>query len=202
MESNLRLHGDTFQGVGWTKRQEDVDLRYQVMLEGIRQGWERPLSLLDFGCGASHLYEYIQSRGLDGLQYSGLDLSSEYLALCRSKFPDVPYYQVDLLDPAAELPAFDYVILNGVLHNRTGNSYESTWRYCQELLSRVSGVARKGFAFNVMSKHVDSERDDLFHLPIGDVTDFIAANISRYFTVRHDYGLFEYSVYVYRAPSI
>jgi SAM-dependent methyltransferase len=201
MEENLLQHGDTYRGVGWTKRQEYADLRYQVMLEGIRAEWPRPLTLLDFGCGASHLYEHIQSRGHAGLQYSGLDLSSRYLALCRDKFPDVTYFDVDLLDPDARLPEFDFIVLNGIFHNRTGNTPEAAWLYCQRLLTRIAGLARKGFAFNVMSKHVEWEREDLFHVPIGALTDFIANNISRNFIVRHDYGLYEYSVYVYREAA-
>jgi hypothetical protein len=30
------------------------------------------------------------------------------------------------------------------------------------------------------------------------LTDFLASSIRRNFTVRHDYGLYEYCVYVYR----
>ncbi len=61
------------------------------MLEAIRAG-EGAVSLLDFGCGASQLYEYIRSKGRLGIDYSGLDLSDAYLALSRGKFPDVPYH--------------------------------------------------------------------------------------------------------------
>lgn len=198
MEHNLLLHGDTFRGAGWTMREDDADLQRRIMLDGIRPEWPRPLRLLDFGCGASHLYEHIQTRGLTGLQYAGLDLSSQYLALCRSKFPDISYYDLDVLDPGVVLPSFDYVILNGVFHYKAEQSHDAAWRYCRQLLSRISAIATRGFAFNVVSPHVDWESDYLFHVPIGTLTDYIASDISRNFTVRHDYGLYEYSVYVYR----
>ena len=61
-ESFFERHGDCYLGVGWTKRQEDADTRYRVMLDLIAGDDDRPVTLLDFGCGASHLYEYLRAR--------------------------------------------------------------------------------------------------------------------------------------------
>ena len=62
-------------------------------------------------------------------------------------------------------------------------------------------MARRGLAFNVISKHVDWERDDLFHLPCDALIAFLKAELSRHCVVRHDYGLFEYTTYVYREAN-
>jgi hypothetical protein len=56
----------------------------------------------------------------------------------------------------------------------------------------------KGLAFNVMSKHVDWERDDLFHLPLDVLADFLTKNLTRNYIIRNDYGRYAYTVYVYR----
>ena len=48
-----------------------------------------------------------------------------------------------------------------------------------------------------MSKQVDWERDDLFHLPLDLLADYLTRNLSRHFVIRNDYGLYEYTVYVY-----
>jgi hypothetical protein len=37
----------------------------------------------------------------------------------------------------------------------------------------------------------------LFHLPLDLLSNFLVKNISRNFIIRNDYGLFEYTVYVY-----
>ena len=47
-----------------------------------------------------------------------------------------------------------------------------------------------------MSKQVDWERDDLFHLPCDPLLAFLESELSRHCVVRHDYGLFEYTTYV------
>jgi SAM-dependent methyltransferase len=197
-EAKLEQYGDNYLGVGWTKKKEYADRRYQIMLEVIRQNAPQQISLLDFGCGAAHLYEYILAHRFDNIHYSGLDLSKKFLDLSRSKFPHTPYYCVDILNEHAELPIFDYIVLNGVFTYKGELSFEEMWTYFQALVSRVFRKARLGMAFNVMSKQVDWEREDLFHLPFDVLASFLTSSISRDFIIRHDYGLYEYTTYVYK----
>jgi SAM-dependent methyltransferase len=196
MEGNLQRHGDTFQGVGWTKSQENTDTRYQVMLDLLPRA--TPCTVLDFGCGAAHFYEFLLRRGMDHIQYSGLDLSPKYIELCRSKHPQLSFYGDDILQPATALPVHDYVIMNGLFNYKSDFSFDAMWAYCQKLLLGAAPLARKALAFNAMSKYVEWERDDLFHLPFDLVSRFVHANLSPRFTLRHDYGLYEFTVYVFK----
>jgi hypothetical protein len=65
------------------------------------------------------------------------------------------------------------------------------------VLRRLFGIAEVGIAFNVMSKHVEWERDDLFHVPFDVLAEFVIADLTRNFVFRNDYGLYEYTTYVY-----
>src|SRR5262249_20083399 len=152
----------------------------------------------DFGCGASHFYEYLRRRPLRHVRYAGLDLSEKFVALCRAKFPENTYYCLDVLNGAAELPCFDYVVLNGVFTEKRDLPFAEMLAYFQAVLRAVFRKARVGIAFNVMSTQVDRERDDLFHLPVDTLAGFLARELSRHFVVRHDYGLYEYTAYVYQ----
>ncbi|MDD4914447.1 MAG: class I SAM-dependent methyltransferase [Methylococcales bacterium] len=196
MEYNLERHGDNYRGVGWTKSQENADLRYKVMLELIPEN--QPCTLLDIGCGAAHLYEYMLSRHIQGISYSGLDLSPAYLALCRRKHPQIEFFHADILDEQSLIPSHDYVLMNGVFNYKGDHSIEQMWDYCRQMLLKANTIATKGFAFNVVSKYVDWERDDLFHLSFDQLAAFLDEKISRNFIFRHDYGLFEYTIYVYK----
>ena len=197
----LEKHGDTSSAVGWFRG--DADARYRVMLDLIRQTDSNdPVRLLDFGCGASHLLEYIQAQKITGIDYEGLDLSDKFLALSRSKHPDITYHQLNVLDPAEPaLPEFDYVVMNGIFTYRGSTSEDEMFEYLRDLVKRVFEFTRVGLAFNVITKQVDWERDDLFHLPVDRVLTFLSREVSRHIVVRHDYGLYEYTVYVYRTPS-
>jgi SAM-dependent methyltransferase len=202
-ERCLAEHGDSHLGVDWPKA-EDVPVRHEVMLGVIRpplpQG--RPVRLLDFGCGASHLYEHLLAHGREGVEYAGIDISQAFVDLSRRKFPQNRYWCLDLLeDDAPGLPRFDYAVLNGVFTEKVGMSFDEMSAFFRALLVRVFALVDHGLAFNVMSKHVDWERDDLFHLPFDDAAAFLARDVSRHVVLRSDYGLYEYTVYVYREPG-
>jgi SAM-dependent methyltransferase len=197
-EQCLDHHGDSFRGVGWTRSQEQTDRRYRVMLGLLAPARGRSATLLDFGCGASHLYEHIRRHGRDDIHYSGLDVSARFLELSRGKFPHLTYYDVDVLDDDAGLPDFDYIVMNGVFTLRSALSVPAMMAYFEALVTRVWAHARRGIAFNVMSRYVEWERDDLFHLPFDSLATFLRREISRHYQFRADYGLFEYTAYVYR----
>jgi SAM-dependent methyltransferase len=197
-EACLERHGDTHLGVDWPKA-EDVDVRHRVMLDVIRP---RPagatVSLLDFGCGASHLYEHLRREGRTDLEYAGLDLSPRFVELSPAKFPENRYWQLDVLaDDLSDLPRFDYAVLNGVFTEKLDLSFEML-DFFERTVTAVFGLVDDGIAFNVMSKHVDWEREDLFHLPLDTLGAFLTGSVSRNFVVRSDYGLYEYTTYVYR----
>jgi SAM-dependent methyltransferase len=199
-ENCLARHGDNHRGVDWPSAR-DAGLRYAVMLGQIPADAHRPIQLLDFGCGAGHLLEYLRRQSMPGIAYHGLDLSEPFLALCRSKFPDVPFTCSDILEDPGELPVFDFVVMNGVLTEKRDLSHDEMWHYARTLLRRIWPHARRGLAFNVMSTNVDWERPDLFHLPIDTLLAFLKAELSRHCVIRHDYGLYEYTTYVYREAN-
>lgn len=197
-EACLEQHGDSHLGVDWPKA-EDVEKRHRVMLDVIKpDSRNKKVSLLDFGCGAAHLNDYILVQGLENIQYAGLDLSEKFVWLSQSKFPKNQFFCLDLLDDTASLPGFDYIVLNGVFTEKRELSFDEMFAYFKQLITRVFEHARVGIAFNVMSKHVDWERDDLFHLPFDTLAEFLKKELTRNFVFRNDYGLYEYTTYVYR----
>lgn len=198
-EACLERHGDTHLGVDWPSEQ-DVFKRYRIMLELIRESGEIA-SLLDFGCGAAHLYDYILSKGEAKINYSGLDISEKFIAVCREKHPDITFYCADIIADEFEIPSIDYIVMNGVFTEKRSMTHEEMTFYFNSLIKKVFPLARKGIAFNVMSKQVDWERDDLFHLPLDEVATFVTKSLTRNFIIRNDYGLYEYTVYLYHETS-
>jgi SAM-dependent methyltransferase len=201
-EAYLAAHGDSHRGVGWPSY-EDAQVRYRVMLAGLLAAAQpgQPVRVLDFGCGPAHFYEFLQRQKLPvTIEYHGLDISENSLALARHKFPERPFYCLDVLQNPAELPDFDYLILNGIFTQKCSLSFEEMWAYCQKLLRTLWPKTTRGLAFNAMTKQVDWERDDLFHLPLDVLASFLKRDLTRHFTFRHDYGLYEYTAYLFKEP--
>jgi len=197
-ESCLDRFGDNHKGVDWPN-ESDARKRYQVMCDLIKpEQRANNVSLLDFGCGASHLYEYMMSRGDADITYAGLDISPKFIALSKSKFPKNQYFCADLLLDKDTIPAFDYVVMNGVFTEKRELAFDEMEEYFQNLVAAAFELARIGLAFNVMSKHVDWERNDLFHLSFDRLAEFLTRRLTRNFVFRADYGLYEYTTYMYK----
>ena len=198
-EDCLEKFGDSHLGVDWPKP-EDVNNRYSVMLE-LQKFDRRPNisnpSVLDFGCGTAHLLEYMNRNGYENWTYCGLDISSKFIAVCNEKFPDTKFYCTDILTNRRSIDAVDYMVMNGVFTEKRDLSFDEMFEYFTRMLKKVFPIAHRGVAFNTMSKAVDWERDDLFHLPIDLLVSFLTKNVTRNFIIRNDYGLYEYTTYIY-----
>jgi len=202
-ESCFYRYGDTAKGVDWTQESQ-VDTRYKTMLEVINFREKTfevkdKISLLDYGCGLSHLYEYIQRNNIDNIDYTGLELSKLFYDESRKKYPANKYLLGDILvDDDIISNSYDYIVMNGVFTEKVNLSYDEMFKYFASMISKVYSHCNKGLAFNVMSKQVDWEKEFLFHVPLNDMADYLTHNVGRDFIIRNDYGLYEYTVYVYR----
>jgi len=199
LEGCLEKYGDSHLGVEWPNF-EDTQKRYKIMLDlmFMRENNAKQYDLLDFGCGASHLYDYILKHNLTNINYTGLDISKDFYNFSKKKFPQNEYYCLDILDENVTIRNFDYIVLNGVFTEKLDLSFDEMFEYFKKLILRVMDIANIGIAFNVMSKDVDWERDDLFHLPMNLLSEFLTKQVSRNFIIRNDYGLYEYTTYVYK----
>lgn len=198
-EACLKKYGDTPLGVDWPNARE-AQIRYQIMLEVMTfaKSNKEQYKLLDFGCGCSHLLDYIHEMRYTNIDYSGLDLSQEFIAFSRKKYPDITYYLGDILDKDFHLPSFDFIVMNGVFTEKLTLDFEEMWEYFTAVLKKMALCCTQGLAFNLMSTHVDWERSDLFHVPLDRLAAFLTREFSRKFVIRNDYGLYEYTVYLYK----
>jgi SAM-dependent methyltransferase len=190
----FKEHGDNNLGVDWPNY-EDTLTRHQIMLELIK---EENCSLLDFGCGLGHFQEYINTLPiLNSIKYSGLDINRSFYNACKIKYPHLDFYHIDILHEN-NLPNFDYIVCNGTFTEKRDLTQEEMMEFFTSAITKLWDKCSKGIAFNLMSKHVDWEREDLFHVSLDELGWFLKNNISRNFVIRNDYKLYEYTVYVYK----
>jgi SAM-dependent methyltransferase len=188
-------HGDTHLGVDWPNY-EDTLIRHQVMTEIFEN--KNNISVLDFGCGLGHLYNYLKNNKPSyNIRYSGLDINENFYNFCKEKYPNLDFYYKDvLLDD--NIPKFDYIICNGTFTEKKDLTYDEMFDFVSKVLIKLWDKTNHGIAFNLMSKLVDWERDDLFHVSMDEIGLFLKNNLSKNFTIRYDYKLYEYTIYVYK----
>jgi SAM-dependent methyltransferase len=199
LEKFYAEHGDTHRGLGF-RTEEGFEVRYRVYLEVIRGAAARAeCSLLDVGCGTARLLDLIKSLGRDEISYRGVDLSPKLIEAARKKHPGADFILGDPFDLEEIWSARpDYVVFGQIFTCRLQMSVAEMTDYMLRMLRLAFSHCRRGVVFNVMSAHVDWQREDLFHVPFDQMADLLQANLSRNYVFRADYGIYEYTVYVYK----
>lgn len=190
-------HGDTPLGMDWPN-ESDLRRRYAVMTQVVRpQSGET--EILDLGCGTGIFLDYLQRENMvPPWRYRGIDISERMIEIAKKNRQEHLFERRDILSAPLAAGTADYVIMNGLLTEKCALSQAEMAEFARDIVSHAFAIARKGIAFNVMSKNVDWERNDLFHWGLDEMSAFLCKEVSRDFVIRSDYGLYEYTVYVYR----
>ena len=185
-------YGDTPEGLAWDN-QLNLDKRYEVMFDVVKH---YNTSILDFGCGYGGLYEWILNNKKTA-EYVGLDINKEAIKFAKEKHPETTWIESDIHKDTLQTD-FDYIICNGTFTVKDTLTQDEMWDFMTSTLEKLWTKTNKGIAFNIMSKLVDWERDDLFHVSMDQLGQWLKDNLSRNFVIRNDYGLYEYTFYVYK----
>ncbi|BCP52229.1 hypothetical protein K32_08460 [Kaistia sp. 32K] len=196
--------GATPKGVYWPNA-DDLAKRFHVQLTeaGIANSTsERPLRLLDFGCGPGLLLDYLKANQLlERVDYTGVDIVASTVQLAQTRWPDQRFDLRDVREVPYEADAFDACIMCGVFTARPGNSYPEMVEFVRSTLAAVWPSVSNVLVFNTMAKHVDWEREDLFHWPLDEAMAACKALLSRHVRIRMDYGLWESTFVVRKTPT-
>ena len=130
----------------------------------------------------------------------GIDVSEALVVEARRLWTNQCFEVRDIVAHPLPPHSFDYTVLNGVLTAKYSLSNEAMENFACQLLKSSWQATKVAMAFNVMSMHVDWTRDDLFHWSLDRVTAFCLAKLSRHLNIISDYGLYEYTVQVFRSP--
>jgi len=197
-EATFRANGPTSQGVDWGAENSRLELRYEKMLAVIPQGTEGRPSLLDVGCGFGGLLDYAQSKGID-LDYTGIDVAENMIQWARDNFPDAVFICGDVLDVEFGR-RFDYVICNGILTQKLDISGSSMDQFAARLIKRMYELCDQGVAFNVMTTKVNFFSNNLYYRNPAELFAWCFSEITPFIRLDHAYPLYEYTLYLYRAP--
>jgi SAM-dependent methyltransferase len=163
-------------------------IRFGVLAEiGLTPG----CSVLDLGCGFGDFFDYLACRGLE-CQYTGYDINPTLIGAARSKNPHGRFEVKDIqLD---EFPVFDFVVSSSAfnLPVSDGDNYD----FVADILARCFEHARLGVAVDFLTSYVDFQSTEAFHY-CPEKIFAIAKKITKRVSLRHDYPLYEFCLYLY-----
>jgi SAM-dependent methyltransferase len=199
----FELYGATPKGLDWDN-QENLNKRYEIMFDLISSKEISHIinsSLLDFGCGYGGFYNWLTNK-THSPQYSGIDINENCINKARELYPNQFFGLLDIhgVDPEYwfRVRHYDYIICNGTFTIKNNLTQEEMTNFMCSTLEKLWTKTNKGIAFNCMSKILDYERDDLFHVSFDELSMWVYDNLSSKFTIRQDYGLREFTMYVYK----
>jgi len=197
-------HGATPQGLDWDN-QENLEKRYKVMQDLYRDIDQfYGFTLLDFGCGYGGFYNWLdKQQGTHHIQYTGLDINENAINKAKELYPEINFFQSNIHRNTFDADQFDmlkwdYIICNGTFTIKNSLTQEEMTNFICSTLEKLWTKTNKGIAFNCMSKILDYERDDLFHVSFDELSRWVYDNLSSKFSIRQDYGLREFTMYVYK----
>jgi len=196
-EEALARHGDSPQGVDWSGKASQ-ELRFQILSEIADLNGR---SVHEVGCGLGHFVDFLDANAI-WCAYVGSDISAKMIERARQRLPQIQLYVADILDDDANTPPdwlrADYVMASGIFNVMLDNDRGVWHDFVEAMVTRMLDLADKGIAFNLLTSYVDCENPDLFYLPPGDMLDFCIHDMGHHVVIRHDYPLWEYTVYVYK----
>jgi SAM-dependent methyltransferase len=193
-EDKLLQYGDSPQGVNWADA-DSQRLRFQVLSE---VGNLNGKKIYDVGCGLGHLVEFLAERGVN-CEYVGSDISPQMIQKAKQRLPQAQLYVADILNNVTpDWMRADYLFASGVFYVKATNDHHAWQKFVEAMLLRMFDLAERAIAFNMLTSYVDYKDSNLFYLSPADTLDFCIRNLGRRIVIRHDYPLWEYTVYVYK----
>jgi trans-aconitate methyltransferase len=171
--------------VGWKNIEEQV-LRFKILCDIGDLG---DSSICDIGCGFGDLVSYLKSR-FSGFSYTGVDISDKLIEKAQELHPEYEFMCRDILDGPFERE-FDYFLLSGALSFRISDNMALT----KAMLTKMFNLSKKGIAVNFLSSYVNYQHVRNFHYAPEEIFAF-SKTLTRFVTLRHDYPLYEFTIYL------
>jgi SAM-dependent methyltransferase len=156
----------------------------------------------EVGCGLGHFGEYLAPRFRQAA-YSGTDLCPEFVAACRTRFPQADFHLGDFRDHD-ECAQYDFLALSGTFNPRLDTPSAEWQAFIDALIRKMFACCRCGVAVNFLSPYCDADRreDELHYQDPWTLTEWIVRDLSRHFEFDWGGPLFEYTLRVYRPEYV
>lgn len=171
------------------------------MLSDIFEDDER-FTVHDVGMGIGDLNVFLKERFPNRrIIYSGSDILPEYVAESNTRFPECSFHLRDIAEQPFE-DQYDYVVMSGVFHQRRNSQIRDWEDFAQMILMNSFTMCTKGLGFNFITPFVDFYQPQVYYCNLPKLLNFINDKLSRFFVIKHNYALFEFTVFIYQEAYI
>lgn len=165
-------------------------IRFQNLLDvGVKEGDH----IIDLGCGFGDLLQYCRDEKLN-VRYTGIDINPNLIEAARKRFPDADFRVADITFDSLDVA--DFVVSTSCFNLKL--RHQDNYEFAEKILNSAYKLARKGVAIDFLTSYVDfkGNAEEAFYYEPEKVFS-LAKRITKRVTLRHDYPLFEFCVYLF-----
>lgn len=184
-----RFPPSDYRGLGWSSRKSQEE-RFSILKNFIE---EDDISLLDVGCGAADLLEYLKQSNLK-IEYVGCDLMESNIKHCQEKYPDAKFMLGDFLSMKIDR-SFDYVVASGIFVFPSDNWNNLFYNFLEKMMM----LSTKAVCLNLLSSLYDNKFKSVHYVEPWEILK-IVASFSNKFQLLHHYSIEgnNFSVCIYK----
>ena len=139
-------------------------------------------SVLDVGCGYGDFSKNF-------VNYLGIDLRDDAIIMARDKYSDVRFELKSIYDID---DTYDWVFASGIF------CFIDNWEETESIIKKMFDISKKGASFNFLSDVTTKDRlDGMKYTKIEEILPIIC-KLTNKFTIRHDYLINDFTVYLYK----
>ncbi|MES2142229.1 MAG: class I SAM-dependent methyltransferase [Pseudomonadota bacterium] len=187
-------HGPTPKGVDW-KDYETSLIRYNQMFK-LFLNTHTKIEVLDLGCGYGAFLEFLKIKKIK-FNYFGIDVVAQMIDYAKKKYSEKEFKCIDIFDMPLN-KKFDYIVCNGILTQKLDVRLNDMNFFLKKIIRRMFNLSTIGICFNVMSTHVNFFSPNLYYKSPSEMLFYCLSEITSKVRIDHSYGLYEYSVYLYK----
>lgn len=191
-KEKFEKYGTTPQGEDWNSV-ESQTIRFDQLIKVIDSS--QPYSIIDYGCGYGALVDHLQSLG-HTFEYQGMDILEDVISSAK----ELHQTHRDCIFTANEqdLTPADYVVESGIFNIKLDTEFDDWTSHVLDTLNKMNRLAKKGFAFNCLTKYSDIEymRPNLYYADPCFLFDYCKINFSKDVALLHDYQLYDFTILV------
>lgn len=168
------------QSLGWTDYYAQQK-RFKILNE---IGIEANDSILDVGCG------YGDFSLLVGEKYLGIDVRLQAIQAAREKYKYRKFELGDIFGAKQH----DWIVASGIFCFE----YEQWEEDTLQIIKKMFELCHKGVAVNFLSSLNFEKVEGLKYVSPVHVIQNIILHISNNFTIKHNYGIDDFTIYLYK----
>ena len=171
-------HLEGVKSLGWGSDYSQQK-RFDILLD---IGLDVDDSVLDVGCGHGDFSKNF-------VNYLGIDLRDDAIIMARDKYSDVRFELKSIYDID---DTYDWVFASGIF------CFIDNWEETESIIKKMFDISKKGTAFNFLSDLTTKDRlDGMKYTKIEEILPIIC-KLTNKFTIRHDYLINDFTVYLYK----